>query len=57
MPDQPFVHSRRSFLRLGALGALSGLAPVLGPTAAGAEPKPLDFTTFYTGAAPARTPR
>lgn len=57
MPDQPFVHSRRSFLHLGALGALSGLAPVLGPTAAGAEPKPLDFTTFYTGAAPARTPR
>ncbi|MBI2158237.1 MAG: hypothetical protein HYU26_15240, partial [Candidatus Rokubacteria bacterium] len=50
MSDQPFVHSRRSFLRLGMLGALAGLPAVLKPAAAGAEPKPLDFTTFYTGA-------
>jgi len=50
MSDQPFVHSRRSFLRLGTLGALAGLPSVLTPAAAGAEPKPLDFTTFYTGA-------
>jgi multiple sugar transport system substrate-binding protein len=51
MPDQPIAWSRRSILHLGLLGAMSGLPQVLGPARAdAAEPKVLDFTTFYTGA-------